>query len=155
MESVLLSKKEYKQPNIIIIPFLLSKQPAAMDTLQTLSLGAFSLFFFLFLFLFRFRTIITHKLPHVPGIILYIHSLMFISLYNKLLNQSVFFFLVLFSAVPGLPVIGNLLQLKEKKPHKTFTKMAHKYGPIFSIKAGSSTIIVLNTAQLAKQVHSN
>jgi len=54
--------------------------------------------------------------------------------------------------VPGLPVIGNLLQLKEKKPHKTFTKMAHKYGPIFSIKAGASTIIVLNTAQLAKEV---
>ncbi|CAK8535578.1 unnamed protein product [Lathyrus sativus] len=53
--------------------------------------------------------------------------------------------------VPGLPVIGNLLQLKEKKPHKTFTKMAHKYGPIFSIKAGSSKIIVLNTAQLAKE----
>lgn len=98
---------------------IIQQQPA-MDTLQTLSFGAFSLFFFLFLFLFRFRTRITHKLPHVP-------------------------------AVPGLPLIGNLLQLKEKKPHKTFTKMAHKYGPIFSIKAGASTIIVLNTAQLAKQ----
>lgn len=58
----------------------------------------------------------------------------------------------MFAVVPGLPVIGNLLQLKEKKPHKTFTKMAQKYGPIFSIKAGSSKIIVLNTAHLAKEV---
>lgn len=54
-------------------------------------------------------------------------------------------------AVPGLPVVGNLLQLKEKKPHKTFKQMAEKYGPIYSIRAGASTLIVLNTAHLAKQ----
>lgn len=56
------------------------------------------------------------------------------------------------AAVPGLPVIGNLLQLKEKKPYKTFTQMAHKHGPIYSIRTGSSTLIVLNTAQVAKEV---
>ncbi|KAF1898655.1 hypothetical protein Lal_00023664 [Lupinus albus] len=53
--------------------------------------------------------------------------------------------------VPGLPVIGNLLQLKEKKPYKTFIEFAEKYGPIYSIKTGSSTVIVLNSAQLAKE----
>ncbi|KAL0287533.1 UNVERIFIED_CONTAM: Ent-kaurene oxidase, chloroplastic [Sesamum angustifolium] len=47
--------------------------------------------------------------------------------------------------VPGLPVIGNLLQLKEKKPHKTFTKWAAEYGPIYSIKTGSNTMVVLNS----------
>ncbi|KAJ1405848.1 Cytochrome P450 [Sesbania bispinosa] len=54
-------------------------------------------------------------------------------------------------AVPGLPVIGNLLQLKEKKPYKTFTQMAEKYGPIYSIRTGASTLIVLNSAQVAKE----
>ncbi|XP_073119503.1 ent-kaurene oxidase-like [Henckelia pumila] len=53
--------------------------------------------------------------------------------------------------VPGLPVIGNLLQLKEKKPHKTFTKWAEKYGPIYSIKTGSNNMIVLNTTDVVKE----
>nr|QUN00512.1 cytochrome P450 701A58 [Tripterygium wilfordii] len=54
-------------------------------------------------------------------------------------------------AVSGLPVIGNLLQLTEKKPHKTFTKWAEVYGPIYSIKTGASTVIVLNSAEVAKE----
>ncbi|XP_073306891.1 ent-kaurene oxidase-like [Primulina huaijiensis] len=53
--------------------------------------------------------------------------------------------------VPGLPVIGNLLQLNEKKPHKTFTKWAEKYGPIYSIKTGSNNMIVLNSTDVAKE----
>ncbi|CAL0332123.1 unnamed protein product [Lupinus luteus] len=53
--------------------------------------------------------------------------------------------------VPGVPVLGNLLQLKEKKPYKTFTKMAQKYGPIYSIRTGASTLIVLNSTLLAKE----
>ncbi|KAJ4769845.1 Ent-kaurene oxidase [Rhynchospora pubera] len=54
-------------------------------------------------------------------------------------------------AVPGLPLIGNLLQLKEKKPHQTFAKWAEKYGPIYSIKTGFSKLIVLNSTQVAKE----
>ncbi|XP_074352554.1 ent-kaurene oxidase-like [Apium graveolens] len=53
--------------------------------------------------------------------------------------------------VPGLPLIGNLLQLKEKKPHKTFTKWAETYGPIYSIKTGSNTVVVLNSDDVAKE----
>ncbi|XP_073316717.1 ent-kaurene oxidase-like [Primulina huaijiensis] len=53
--------------------------------------------------------------------------------------------------VPGLPVIGNLLQLKEKKPHKTFTKWAKKHGPIYSIKTGSNNMIVLNSTDVVKE----
>ncbi|KAI4299943.1 hypothetical protein L6164_033363 [Bauhinia variegata] len=53
--------------------------------------------------------------------------------------------------VPGLPVIGNLLQLKEKKPYKTFKQWADKYGPIYSIRAGASSLIVLNSAEVAKE----
>ncbi|KAI4366406.1 hypothetical protein MLD38_022287 [Melastoma candidum] len=53
--------------------------------------------------------------------------------------------------VPGIPVLGNLHQLKEKKPHKTFTNWAETYGPVYSIKTGASTIVVLNSAEVAKE----
>ncbi|KAK2965035.1 hypothetical protein RJ639_029550, partial [Escallonia herrerae] len=43
--------------------------------------------------------------------------------------------------VPGLPVIGNLLQLREKKPHKTFTQWAKTYGPIYSIRTGANAMV--------------
>ena len=33
--------------------------------------------------------------------------------------------------IPGLPLIGNLLQLKEKKPHKTFA--TELYGSGFDV----------------------
>ncbi|KAH0694416.1 hypothetical protein KY285_021513 [Solanum tuberosum] len=55
--------------------------------------------------------------------------------------------------VPGLPVIGNLLQMTEKKPHKTFTNWAETYGPIYSIKTGANTIVVLSSSELAKELH--
>ncbi|XP_008793238.1 ent-kaurene oxidase 2-like [Phoenix dactylifera] len=54
-------------------------------------------------------------------------------------------------AVPGLPLIGNLHQLREKKPHQTFAKWAETYGPIYSIRTGASTVVVLNSAEVAKE----
>ena len=56
------------------------------------------------------------------------------------------------AAVPGLPLIGNLNQLKEKKPHKTFAKWSEIYGPIYTIKTGASTVAVLNSTEVAKEV---
>ncbi|GER29985.1 cytochrome P450 monooxygenase CYP701A16 [Striga asiatica] len=53
--------------------------------------------------------------------------------------------------IPGLPVIGNLLQLRNKKPYKTFIRWAEKYGPIYSIRIGSKTIVVLNSIDVAKE----
>lgn len=49
-------------------------------------------------------------------------------------------------------MIGNLLQMTEKKPHKTFTNWAETYGPIYSIKTGANTIVVLSSSELAKEV---
>lgn len=54
--------------------------------------------------------------------------------------------------MPGLPLIGNLLQLKEKKPYKTFTKWAEEYGPVYSIRTGYNSIVVLNSNDVAKEV---
>lgn len=56
------------------------------------------------------------------------------------------------AAVPGLPIIGNLLQLKEKKPHKTFARWAETYGPIYSIRTGANTLVVLNSSEVAEVV---
>jgi len=41
--------------------------------------------------------------------------------------------------------------LKEKKPHQTFAKWAEIYGPIYTIKTGASSVVVLNSAQVAKE----
>ncbi|XP_040381446.1 ent-sandaracopimaradiene 3-hydroxylase-like [Oryza brachyantha] len=54
-------------------------------------------------------------------------------------------------AIPGLPIIGNLHQLKEKKPHQTFTKWSETYGPIYTIKTGASSVVVLNSTEVAKE----
>jgi len=53
--------------------------------------------------------------------------------------------------VPGLPLIGNLYQLREKKPHKTFAKWSEIYGPIYTIRIGDSNVVVLNSTELAKE----
>ncbi|KAL2321481.1 hypothetical protein Fmac_025860 [Flemingia macrophylla] len=58
-------------------------------------------------------------------------------------------------AVPGLPLVGNLLQLKEKKPYKTFADLSEKYGPIYSIRTGAFTVVVVNSVQLAKEGQRN
>ncbi|EPS71198.1 ent-kaurene oxidase 2, partial [Genlisea aurea] len=54
-------------------------------------------------------------------------------------------------AIPGLPVLGNMLQLKEMKPFKTFAKWAEEYGPIYSIRTGANRMVVLNSATVAKE----
>ncbi|XP_054799717.1 ent-kaurene oxidase-like isoform X2 [Prosopis cineraria] len=89
----------------------------------TVALGGFSLFLFIFL-LGRFSSFFKSKrskLPTVPEV------------------------------AGRLPLIGNLLQLKDKKPYKTFTQWAQQYGPIYSIRAGASTLVVLNTTEVAKE----
>lgn len=63
--------------------------------------------------------------------------------------SGVFFFK---SAVPGLPLIGNLHQLKEKKPHLTFFRWSAEYGPVFTIRTGAFTVAVLNSTDAAKEV---
>lgn len=68
-------------------------------------------------------------------------------------KDSTFIFANVFAVVHGLPVVGNLLQMKEKKPYKTFTNWAETHGPIYSIRTGASTVVVLNTADVALEVY--
>ncbi|ESR44590.1 Tryptamine 5-hydroxylase [Citrus sinensis] len=52
-----------------------------------------------------------------------------------------------------LPIIGHLhLFYKERKPHKSFAKLAEKLGPIFYIQLGRVPAVVVSSKELAKQV---
>nr|XP_043629133.1 cytochrome P450 76C2-like [Erigeron canadensis] len=51
----------------------------------------------------------------------------------------------------GLPVLGYLPFLSSNL-HQRFTEMAHKYGPIFSLRLGSKFHVVVNSMDLAKVV---
>lgn len=53
--------------------------------------------------------------------------------------------------IPGLPVLGNLLQLKEKKPYRAFAKWAEEYGPVYSIRTGSIKLVILSSNDVAKE----
>lgn len=39
---------------------------------------------------------------------------------------------------PGLPLLGNLLQMNKKVPFMTFVDWAKDYGDIYSFKMGNS-----------------
>ncbi|WMV48391.1 hypothetical protein MTR67_041792 [Solanum verrucosum] len=52
----------------------------------------------------------------------------------------------------GLPFIGNLHQYDSLTPHLYFWKLSRKYGKILSLKLGSSTMVVVSSANLAKEV---
>ncbi|KAI3713339.1 hypothetical protein L1987_71916 [Smallanthus sonchifolius] len=51
----------------------------------------------------------------------------------------------------GLPVVGYLPFLGPNLLHE-FNKMAQRYGPIFKVKLGSKTLIVISSSDLAKVV---
>ncbi|KAL8552613.1 hypothetical protein ACS0TY_001340 [Phlomoides rotata] len=51
----------------------------------------------------------------------------------------------------GLPLLGNLLSL-DPQLHTHFTKLAKTYGPIYTLKLGKRTGIVISSPALAKQV---
>uniref|UniRef100_A0ACD5V4Q9 Uncharacterized protein n=1 Tax=Avena sativa TaxID=4498 RepID=A0ACD5V4Q9_AVESA len=53
--------------------------------------------------------------------------------------------------IPGLPLIGNLLQLKGTKPHKTFAKWSETYGPIYTTMLGVAPTLVLNSTELVRE----
>ncbi|KAJ9603323.1 hypothetical protein H2200_012101 [Cladophialophora chaetospira] len=51
-----------------------------------------------------------------------------------------------------LPLIGNLHQLPKKDMHVQHLKWAQEYGPIFSLKLGSQTVIVLASGAMIKRL---
>lgn len=49
------------------------------------------------------------------------------------------------------PIIGNILELGNQ-PHQALAKLSQIYGPIMSLKLGTSTTIVISSPQVAKEV---
>lgn len=52
----------------------------------------------------------------------------------------------------ALPFIGNLHQFPKKDLHLAYQKWAKEYGPIFSLKLGQQTLIVLASGEMIKKV---
>lgn len=52
----------------------------------------------------------------------------------------------------GLPIIGNLHQFDPSKPQIYFAKLANTYGPIFTLRFGSTPVVVVQSAKTAKEV---
>ncbi|KAL7105719.1 hypothetical protein ACP275_07G061900 [Erythranthe tilingii] len=51
----------------------------------------------------------------------------------------------------GLPFIGNLHQLDTSKLHLCLTQLSNKYGPLVYLKLGHVPLIVISSAEVAKQ----
>ncbi|KAF8164128.1 cytochrome P450 [Mycena galopus ATCC 62051] len=53
---------------------------------------------------------------------------------------------------PTVPVLGNAHIFPTELPHFKFTEWARKYGGIFSLKVGSSTVVVLTNVAAVKEL---
>ncbi|CAN1127219.1 Cytochrome P450 83B1 [Linum perenne] len=53
---------------------------------------------------------------------------------------------------PGLPLIGNLLQVQTSALHRYLWQLSQTYGPLMSLKLGSAQVVVVSTAKMAEQV---
>ena len=51
----------------------------------------------------------------------------------------------------GLPIFGNILSLG-RRAEISFSNMARKYGPIFTVYMGPNRTVVLNTAEAIEEV---
>ncbi|KAJ3684509.1 hypothetical protein LUZ61_013673 [Rhynchospora tenuis] len=65
----------------------------------------------------------------------------------------------LYKLPPGpkpFPIVGNLLQLGPiSQPHITFASLSKTYGPIFYLKLGQVTTIILSSQEYGKQLFQN
>ena len=52
----------------------------------------------------------------------------------------------------GLPLIGNLHEFDSSAAHLYFSKLAKTYGPILSLRFGCRSVVVIQSAALAKEV---
>ncbi|ESQ45915.1 hypothetical protein EUTSA_v10010978mg [Eutrema salsugineum] len=52
----------------------------------------------------------------------------------------------------GLPIIGNLHQMEKFNPQQFFFRLSKLYGPIFTMKLGSRHLVMISSAELAKEL---
>ncbi|KAL1140655.1 hypothetical protein AAG570_000585 [Ranatra chinensis] len=51
----------------------------------------------------------------------------------------------------GLPVVGYLPWLDPASPHLSLTRLAERYGPVYSVKLGGIFVVVLADARTIRQ----
>ncbi|KXT16552.1 hypothetical protein AC579_6314 [Pseudocercospora musae] len=59
-----------------------------------------------------------------------------------------------FTGPSGLPVIGNIADIKHNAAEK-YRQWSSKYGPVYQIQLGNVPVIVVNSAQAAKTIFGN
>lgn len=52
----------------------------------------------------------------------------------------------------GIPLLGNLHQIKTTSPPEQYRLWSLKYGPLFQIQLGNLPILVINNAEVAKNL---
>ncbi|VDC03998.1 unnamed protein product [Peniophora sp. CBMAI 1063] len=52
----------------------------------------------------------------------------------------------------GVPIIGNVLDLPQTEPYKTYVQWGHKYGPIMHVSALGQSLIIVNDASIATEL---
>lgn len=53
---------------------------------------------------------------------------------------------------PKLPIIGNLHQVLQNLPHRSFKALSERYGPLMYVYFGNTPSLVVSSAELASQV---
>ncbi|CAN6251299.1 unnamed protein product [Urochloa humidicola] len=51
-----------------------------------------------------------------------------------------------------LPVIGNLLDVASRLPHRSLARLAERYGPLMTLRLGSAVVIVASSPAAAREV---
>ncbi|CAN0872235.1 Cytochrome P450 83B1 [Linum grandiflorum] len=53
---------------------------------------------------------------------------------------------------PALPFLGNLLNIDHSAPHRSLYQLSQKYGPLMSVKQGRLPVLVVSSANMAREV---
>ncbi|KAF8691188.1 hypothetical protein HU200_040306 [Digitaria exilis] len=51
-----------------------------------------------------------------------------------------------------LPIIGNLLDVASKLPHRSLWRLAERYGPLVSVRIGAAVVVVVSSPSTAREV---
>nr|CAB3445751.1 unnamed protein product [Digitaria exilis] len=51
-----------------------------------------------------------------------------------------------------LPIIGNLLDVASKHPHRSLWRLAERYGPLVSVRIGTAVVVVVSSPSIAREV---